>query len=108
MSLDIYGDNEDLIGKWFKRTGKRNEIFLATKFANISKPDGTLAVRNDPEYVKEACTKSLQRLGIDSIDLYYVHRLDGTVPVEDVVGAMAELVKYFLQHTVKTLTKSMI
>ena len=86
-------DNEDLIGKWFKRTGKRNDIFLATKFANKMTSDGKREVNNDPEYVKEACRKSLERLGIDTIDLYYCHRLNGKVPVEDVTQAMAELVK---------------
>ena len=96
MILDVYGDSEDLIGKWFKRTGKRNDITLATKFANVRNPDGSLAVKNEPEYIREACAKSLQRLGIDCIDLYYCHRLNGKVPVEDVVGAMAKLVKYVI------------
>ncbi|MCJ1315141.1 Aldo-keto reductase str7 [Xylographa vitiligo] len=92
-SADIYMDNEDLIGKWFKRTGKRDEIFLATKFANYVKPDGSRETRNEPEYVKEACAKSLKRLGVSMIDLYYCHRLSGKVPIEEMVGAMAELVK---------------
>jgi len=92
-SADVYGDNEDLIGKWFKRTGKRDEIFLATKFANHVKPNGTREIRNEPEYIKEACATSLKRLGISTIDLYYCHRFSGTVPVEHVVKAMAELVK---------------
>ncbi|MCJ1355624.1 MAG: hypothetical protein MMC33_005616 [Icmadophila ericetorum] len=92
-SADVYMDNEDLIGKWFKRTGKRDEIFIATKFALSVGPDGSRGVSNDPEYIKEACNKSLKRLGIDTIDLYYCHRLSGEVPVEKVVGAMAELVK---------------
>ena len=91
-SADIYMDNEDLIGKWFRRTGKRDEIFLATKFANMMK-DGVMVQRNDPEYVKEACDKSLKRLGIPTIDLYYCHRLDKTTPVETMVQAMAELKK---------------
>ena len=69
------------------------EIFLATKFANYLKPDGSREVRNEPEYVKEACAKSLKRLGIPTIDLYYCHRLSGKVPVEDMVKAMAELVQ---------------
>ena len=84
------------MGKWFKRTGKRNDIFLATKFANRAKPDGTRELINDPTYVKEACAKSLKRLDTTYIDLYYCHRLNGKVPVEDVVGAMAELVKWVL------------
>ncbi|MCJ1475229.1 hypothetical protein MMC13_003890 [Lambiella insularis] len=92
-SADVYGDNEDLIGKWFKRTGKRDEIFLATKFANIFHPDGSRETKNEPEYVKEACAKSLKRLGISTIDLYYCHRLNGKTPIEHTVQAMAELVK---------------
>ncbi|KAK5456099.1 hypothetical protein LTS15_005418 [Exophiala xenobiotica] len=92
-SADVYGDNEDLIGEWFRRTGKRDDVFLATKFGNIWSPDGSRSIRNDPEYVKAACEKSLKRLGIKTIDLYYCHRLNGQVPVEDMVGAMAELVK---------------
>lgn len=92
-SADIYGDNEDLIGKWFKRTGKRNDIFLATKFAAHVKEDGSRGVRSDPAYVKEACAKSLQRLGIETIDLYYLHRIDGKTPIEKTVEAMAELKK---------------
>lgn len=91
-SADIYMDSEDLIGKWFERTGKRDNIFLATKFANIMK-DGNRMVRSDPEYVKEACDKSLKRLGIPTIDLYYCHRLDGKTPVEKTVEAMAQLKK---------------
>ena len=91
-SADIYSDSEDLIGKWFKRTGKRDDIFLATKFANVIK-DGERMVRSDPEYVREACEKSLKRLGISSIDLYYCHRLDRKTPVEKTVEAMAQLKK---------------
>ncbi len=93
-SADAYGDNEDLIGNWFKRTGKRNEIFLATKFANVFKPDGTRTIKSDPEYVKEACAKSLKRLDIETIDLYYCHRLDRKTPIEKTVEAMAELKQY--------------
>lgn len=91
-SADVYMDNEDLMGKWFKRTGKRADIFLATKFANVMK-DGAMTVKSDPEYVKEACEKSLKRLGIHTIDLYYCHRLDGKTPVEKTVEAMAQLKK---------------
>ncbi|CAE6412087.1 unnamed protein product [Rhizoctonia solani] len=82
------GDSEALIGKWFKRTGKRDQIFLATKFAITAKgPNGT------PEYLKQQLNKSLELLGVDTIDLYYVHRIDSTVPIETTVGALAELVK---------------
>ncbi|KAL0576633.1 Aldo-keto reductase str7 [Marasmius crinis-equi] len=87
-SANIYGDSEDLIGKWFKRTGKRSDIFLTSKFGNT--PNG---IRGEPEYVKEQCAKSLERFGTDHIDLYYAHRIDPKVPIELTVGAMAELVK---------------
>ena len=91
-SADIYMDSEDLIGKWFKRTGKRDEIFLATKFG-ITIKDGQHSVNNDPEYVREACEKSLKRLGIPTIDLYYCHGLDRKTPIEKVIEAMAQLKK---------------
>ena len=84
-----------MLCKWFKRTGKRNEIFLATKFAGVGTPDNYY-FRSDPEYVKEACEKSLSRLGVDSIDLFYCHRLDLKTPIEHTVKAMAELKAYDL------------
>ncbi|KAF2117629.1 aldo/keto reductase-like protein [Lophiotrema nucula] len=85
-SADIYGDNEDLIGKWFKANpDKRNDIFLATKFAAGAKIDSS------PEYAKQAIEKSLKRLGLPSVDLYYCHRLDGKTPVEKTVQAMVEM-----------------
>jgi len=87
-SAHIYGDSEELIGKWFKRTGKRNDIFLATKFGISAQ-----GVRGDPAFVKEQVATSLERLGVDSIDLYYQHRVDPNTPIEVTVGAMAELVK---------------
>ncbi|KAI9642700.1 hypothetical protein NHQ30_008431 [Ciborinia camelliae] len=90
-TADIYADSEDLLGKWFKRTGKRDEIFLATKFANQMLKDGSHSVDSSPEYVKVACAKSLHRLGIQTIDLYYCHRVDGKTPIEKTVEAMAEL-----------------
>ncbi len=90
-TADAYADSEDLIGEWFKRTGKRDEIFIATKFAIILQPDGTRFLRNDPEYVKEACEKSLKRLGVETIDLYYCHRVDRKTPIEKTVEAMAKL-----------------
>jgi aryl-alcohol dehydrogenase-like predicted oxidoreductase len=96
-TADIYGDSEDVIGSWFKKTGKRDSIFLATKFGNVSKTldDGSLdfSLNSEPEYVKEACEKSLARLGVDVIDLYYCHRVDGKTPIEKTVQAMADLVK---------------
>lgn len=75
----------------FKRTGKRSEIFLATKFGFFFQ-DGRI-VNGTPEHVRNAITKSLTRLGVDYVDLYYMHRPDPTVPIETTVGAMAELVK---------------
>lgn len=91
-TADIYGDSEDLLKKWFERTGKRDEIFLATKFAN--KFDGVnVTTSSDPEYVKVACDKSLKRLGVKKIDLYYCHRVDGKTPIEKTVESMAELKK---------------
>ncbi len=91
-SADVYKDNEDLIGKWFKQNPeKREEIFLCTKFAGIVTEQGEMSVRSDPEYVKEACAKSLKRLGVESIDLYYCHRVDGKTPIEKTVEAMAQL-----------------
>lgn len=79
-----------MIGKWFKETGRRKEIFLCSKFGNL-RIDGKPAVRGDKEYVKEACNASLQRLNTDVIDLYYVHRIDSQVPIEETVQAMVDL-----------------
>jgi len=87
-TADIYGDSEDLIGRWFKRTGNRDKVFLATKFGITPE-----AINGKPEYVRSAIEKSLQRLGVESVDLYYLHRADKTVPIEVTVKAMAELVK---------------
>ncbi|TQS32480.1 hypothetical protein Golomagni_07200, partial [Golovinomyces magnicellulatus] len=90
-TADVYGGSEDIIGEWVKKSGKRSDIFLATKFALQTLPDGTRTVNNDPAYVKESCEKSLKRLGVDHIDLYYCHRIDDKTPVEKTVQAMAEL-----------------
>jgi len=87
-TADIYGDSEDLLGRWFKRTGNRDKIFLATKFGIT--PEGT---NGTPEYVRSAFEKSLKRLGVEIVDLYYLHRADKNVPIEVTVKAMAELVK---------------
>ncbi|KAH9909550.1 aldo-keto reductase [Xylariomycetidae sp. FL2044] len=91
---DIYGPftNEKLLGRWFKETGRRDEIFLCSKFANRF-VDGKMEVDGSPEYVKQACRDSLERLQTDHIDLYYQHRIDPKTPVELTVGAMAELKK---------------
>lgn len=91
-SADMYGDSEDLLGRWFaKNPDKRKDIFLATKFANKMLPDGTRAIDSSPEYCIEACEKSLKRLGLPFIDLYYCHRLDGKTPIEKTVRAMKQL-----------------
>ncbi|CAG7967773.1 unnamed protein product [Penicillium nalgiovense] len=90
-TADVYVDSEDTVGEWFKRSGKRDDIFLATKFAVQRDPNVGMTVRSDPEYVKQACAKSLKRLGVDTIDLYYCHRVDGVTPIEKTVEAMVEL-----------------
>jgi aryl-alcohol dehydrogenase-like predicted oxidoreductase len=94
-TADTYGigDNEELVGKTIKP--RRDEVFLATKFANIRKKDDPTywIISGKPEYVKQACDASLKRLGVDHIDLYYQHRVDPETPIEDTVGAMADLVK---------------
>ena len=94
-TADVYGigHNEELIGKTIR--GRRSEFFIATKFGNVrSKEDPSKWSRNGkPEYVRQACDASLLRLGVEQIDLYYQHRVDPETPIEDTVGAMAELVK---------------
>ncbi|KAH8664674.1 NADP-dependent oxidoreductase domain-containing protein, partial [Xylariales sp. PMI_506] len=89
-SSDLYGDNEVLLGKWFKRTGKRDEIFLATKFGFV-KGQGWNKVDSSYEFCKAACDASLRDLGIDTIDLYYVHRVNYETPIEETMKAMVEL-----------------
>lgn len=93
-TADMYGvgANERLLGRLLAT--RRNEVLLATKFGNVRSPDGTvLRIDGSPDYVRQACDASLQRLGVDHIDLYYQHRVDKKVPIEETVGAMAELVK---------------
>jgi aryl-alcohol dehydrogenase-like predicted oxidoreductase len=89
-TADVYGNghNEELVGRAIK--GRRDKVVLATKFGNLMATGG---VDGRPEYVIEACEKSLKRLGVDLIDLYYQHRIDTNVPTEDTIGAMAKLVK---------------
>jgi aryl-alcohol dehydrogenase-like predicted oxidoreductase len=92
-TADMYGPftNERLVGRAI--AGRRDEVMLATKFGNERREDGTFVrVNGEPEYVRRACDASLERLGVDHIDLYYQHRVDTTVPLEDTWGAMAELV----------------
>ena len=90
---DMYGNghNEELVGRAI--ADRRDRVILATKFGNIRNPDGTADVNGRPEYVAAACEASLRRLGVDYVDLYYQHRVDPNVPIEETVGAMALLVK---------------
>ena len=91
-TADMYGwgKNEKLVGRAI--ADRRGEVFLATKFGNVRGPNGEfLGVRGDPEYVRSACEASLKRLNVDVIDLYYQHRVDQTVPIEDTVGEMSRL-----------------
>jgi aryl-alcohol dehydrogenase-like predicted oxidoreductase len=94
-TADAYGigDNEELIGKAIR--GRREEVFIATKFANVRRKEepSHWAISGKPEYVHAACDASLKRLGVEQIDLYYQHRVDQETPIEETVGAMAELVK---------------
>src|SRR3954465_11434575 len=91
-TADMYGvgRNEELVGRAIE--GKRDQVFLATKFGNVRGPNGEfLGVRGDPDYVRSACEASLKRLGVETIDLYYQHRVDPNVPIEDTVGEMSRL-----------------
>jgi len=93
-TADMYGPftNEALVGRAIR--GRRDEVVLATKFGIARGEHGErLGVRGDPEYVRQACDASLRRLGVDHIDLYYQHRVDAKVPIEETVGAMSELVE---------------
>ncbi|KFX87133.1 hypothetical protein V490_08511, partial [Pseudogymnoascus sp. VKM F-3557] len=101
-TADVYGDSEELIGRWFKRTGKREEIFLVTKFGNrvpkeaMASGNGLEAMKartinSTPEYCLEACEESLKKLGVDYIDLYYAHRIDGVTPIEKTMEALVKL-----------------
>ena len=93
-TADMYGcgDNERLLGNAIK--GHRNRIILATKFGNVRDEQGKfVGVNGKPEYVRQCCDASLQRLGVDMIDLYYQHRVDPQVPIEETVGAMGQLVR---------------
>src|SRR4051794_11748429 len=93
-TADMYGPftNERLVGRAI--ADRRDRVVLATKFGNERREDGSsVRINGTPEYVRSACEASLQRLGVDHIDLYYQHRVDKTVPIEETVGAMAELVQ---------------
>ena len=89
-TADMYGPftNEQLVGRAIR--GRRDEVVIATKFGNVRGSDGGfLGINGRPEYVRQACDASLQRLGVDVIDLYYQHRVDTSVPIEETVCAMA-------------------
>src|SRR6185437_5175822 len=92
-TADMYGRgaNEKLVGKAI--ADRRDRVVLATKFGNVRSDDGSREVRGDADYVRRACDASLRRLGLDHVDLYYQHRVDFRVPIDETVGAMAELVE---------------
>jgi aryl-alcohol dehydrogenase-like predicted oxidoreductase len=94
-TADVYGPftNEELVGRAIK--GKRDRVIIATKFGNVRDPNDSTkrSINGRPEYVRQACEGSLKRLGVETIDLYYQHRVDRNTPIEDTVGAMAELVR---------------
>src|SRR5438552_1773243 len=94
-TADVYGPhkNEELIGSWLKGKQRGGGVFIATKFGAVRNPGGpVVGVNGRPEYVRSSCDASLKRLGIETIDLYYQHRVDLETPIEETVGAMAELV----------------
>jgi aryl-alcohol dehydrogenase-like predicted oxidoreductase len=92
-TADIYGQgaNEELVGRAI--AGRRDEVVLATKFGNRVRDDGTRTIDGSPDYVRQAIDASLRRLGVDYVDLYYQHRVDANTPIEETVGALAELVR---------------
>lgn len=105
-TADIYGDSEDAVGLWVKQNPeKRKDIFLATKFGiQLDLATYTQTLCSDPEYVKKACERSLNRLNVDYIDLYYCHRVDGKTPIEKTVEAMVELKRCDLSRTIRLIT----
>jgi aryl-alcohol dehydrogenase-like predicted oxidoreductase len=93
-TADMYGvgRNEELVGRAVR--DRRDQVVVATKFGNVRAPDGAfLGINGRPDYVRQACEASLRRLGVETIDLYYQHRVDPNTPIEETVGAMAELVR---------------
>ena len=90
-TADVYGESERQVGKALK--GRRDEVVLATKFGFVSDETGKRSINGKPQYVRSACEASLKKLDVDCIDLYYLHRVDAGTPIEDTVGAMAELVR---------------
>ncbi|KAI0155133.1 putative aldo-keto reductase [Xylariaceae sp. FL1272] len=89
-SADLYGDNEELIGQWLKKTGKRDEVFIATKFGFV-KDSKTYEVNSSAPYCKKCCAESLARLNVDYIDLYYLHHPNPDTPIEETMRALKEL-----------------
>src|SRR5919198_1079371 len=87
-----WGHNEELVGRAIQ--GRRRQVVVATKFGHVRNTDGSQGVNGRPEYVTQACDASLKRLGVETIDLYYQHRVDPSVPIEETVGAMARLVEH--------------
>lgn len=92
-TADMYGSgqNEEIVGRAIQK--RRNEVVLATKFGNVRNPDGSMVVNGRPEYVQQACEASLRRLRVSIIDLYYQHRVDASVPIEETIGAMSRLIE---------------
>ncbi|KAI0009069.1 aldo/keto reductase [Xylariaceae sp. FL0662B] len=90
-TADLYGDSEELLGKWFKRTGKRDQIFLADKFGHIKGDKNFNAIDSSAAYCRKSCELSLKILGIDYIDLYYMHSANPETPIEETMRALAEL-----------------
>ncbi|KAG5917594.1 hypothetical protein E4U42_007182 [Claviceps africana] len=90
-TADAYTGSEERVGEWFRRSGKRDDIFLATKFGLRSIHGGSSSITNDAAWIREACQRSLDRLGIETIDLYYCHRVDDKTPIEHTVQTMVEL-----------------
>ncbi len=92
-TADMYGagHNERLLGSALK--GRRDQIVLSSKFGYVRQPDGSLQVTGDPKHIRNACDETLQRLGVDCLDLYFQHRVDPVIPIEETVGAMSELVQ---------------
>jgi len=86
-----FGHNEEMLGRAIR--GKRSQVIVSTKFGQVRTPEGRMTVNGRPDYVAQACDASLKRLGIDVIDLYYQHRVDPSVPIEDTVGGMKRLIE---------------
>jgi len=92
-TADVYGESESILGNWFTETGRRSEIFLATKFGAFDLEGTTKGPRSEPAYIRRAVERSLKALQTSTIDLYYQHRVDPTVPIEAVMETLGELIK---------------